>query len=296
MSIQAFFLRAFLQLRKAGTDWDAPVEKWRLRMEWSDRLVKLPGEFAFKPDLVEGVPIEWMIPPNASSRSVIFYVHGGGGTWGLYNVERRTVVHICQSVACRALAVDYRLAPEHPYPAGLEDCLTAYHWLLNNGTSPRDIVIVGFSAGGNIALAALMSLRDAGDALPAAAVCISPLTDLEGTGESFLTNQDPGLSSRFVLANARHYAGSHNVRLPLLSPHYGDLHGLPPLLIQVGGDEILLSDATRLADHARSAGLDVNITIWPGMWHGWHWFAPSLPEAQQAMNTIAGFIRERLHS
>jgi acetyl esterase/lipase len=295
ISIQGFVLRTFLRLRKAGTDWDAPVEKWRTRMEWSDRFIKLPREVEVKRDLAEGVPIEWIIPFNASSQSVIFYIHGGGFTWGWYNLERRLVAHICQTAACRALAVDYRLAPEHPFPAGLEDCLTAYHGLLKNGTSPRDIVMAGFSAGGNLTLATLISLRDAGDPLPAAAVCISPLTDLEGTGESFLTKQDPALSEKLVLTNARHYAGNQDLRLPLLSPHSGDLRGLPPLLIQVGGDEILLSDATRLADNARAAGVDVSLVVWPGMWHGWHLFAPSLPEAQQAVDAIGAFIREQLN-
>jgi len=212
----------------------------------------------------------------------------------LYNVERRVVAHICQIAACRALAIDYRLAPEHPFPAGLEDCLTAYHWLLKNGTSPRDTVIAGFSAGGNLTLATLISLRDAGDALPAAAVCISPLTDLAGTGESFLTKQDPASSGKFVLTNALHYAGNQDLRLPLLSPHYGDLRGLPPLLIQVGDDEILLSDAMRLADNASAAGVNVNLGIWPKMWHGWHLFAPFLPEAQQAINAIGDFIRKHI--
>src|SRR4030095_9095699 len=291
ISPQGSFLRLILRLRKAIINWNVPVEKWRTRMEWSDRFVKLPRKVAVKSELAEGVPVEWIIPPNTSSQSVVFYIHGGGFTWGWYNLERRMVAHICQIAACRALAVDYRLAPEYPFPAGLEDCLTTYHWLLKNGTSPRDIVIAGFSAGGNLTLATLLSLRDADDALPAAAVSISPLTDLEGTGESFLTKQDPALSNKLVLTNARHYAGDQDLRLPLLSPHYGDLRGLPPLLIQVGDDEILLSDATRLADHARTAGVDVSLVIWPKMWHGWHLFAPSLPEAKQAVNGIVAFIR-----
>jgi len=294
MSIQAFLLRIFLRLRKAGTDWDAPVEKWRTRMEWSDRFIELPSEVAVKPERVEGIRIEWIIPPNASSQSVIFYIHGRGFTWGWYNIERQMVAKICQAASCRALAVDYRLAPEHRFPAGLEDCLTAYHWLLKNGTSEREIVMEGFSAGGNLTLATLLSLRDAGDALPAAAVCISPLTDLEGTGDSFLTKQDPALSDKLVLTNARHYAGNNGLRSPLLSPYYGNLRGLPPPLIQVGEDEILLSDATRLADNARAAGVDVNLVVWHGMWHGWQFFAPSLPEAQQAINAIGVFVREHL--
>jgi acetyl esterase/lipase len=192
--------------------------------------------------------------------------------------------------------VDYRLAPEHPFPAALEDCLAAYRWLLGTGISPLDIVIAGDSAGGNLTLTTLLSLRDAGDPLPAAAVCIAPMTDLEGTGESFRTKDDPALTAEFALKVARHYAGDHDLRLPLLSPYHGDLRGLPPLLIQVGGDEILLSDATRLADDARAAGVEVHLAVWPKMWHVWHVFAPSLPEARRAIDDIGAFIRSATSS
>jgi acetyl esterase/lipase len=141
----------------------------------------------------------------------------------------------------------------------------------------------------------LIALRDAADPLPAAAVCISPMTDLAGTGESFRIKRDPALTFPFALTMARHYAGDQDLRLPLLSPHYGDLCGLPPLLIQVGEDEILLSDAERLAVKAQTEGVDVTLVIWPKMWHVWHLFVPLLPEAQQALNAIGVFIRARLH-
>src|SRR5574341_230203 len=296
ISLQGFFLRTFLRLRKAGMNWDAPVEKFRANLRLSDRFIKLPREVEVEPDLVEGVLVEWIIPPNTSSQSVILYVHGGGWTLGWTNLHRRMLIHLCRAATCCSLAVDYRLAPEHPFPAALEDCLAVYHWLLKNGTSPKNIVIAGDSAGANLTLTTLMSLRDAGDPLPAAAVCISPMTDLLGTGESFRIKQDPALTLTFALTMARHYAGSQDLHSPLLSPHYGDLRGLPPLLIQVGDDEILLSDATRLADNARAAGVDVNLVVWPGMWHVWHLFVPSLPEAQQAIKAISDFIRERILS
>jgi monoterpene epsilon-lactone hydrolase len=148
-------------------------------------------------------------------------------------------------------------------------------------------VVVGISAGGNLTLATLMSLRDAGDPLPAAAVCLSPMIDLAGTGESFSLDRDPAVTAAFALSMARHYAGGHDPHLPLLSPHYGDFHGLPPLHIQVGGDEIVLSDAVRLRDAARSAGVDVTLVIWPTMWHGWHLFAPYLPKHARRL-TVSG--------
>jgi len=276
ISIQGFFLRTLLRLRKAGMNWEAPVEKFRANLKLSDRFIKLPREVEVKLDLASGVPAEWIIPPNTSSQSIILYIHGGGWTLGWNNLHRRMVIYLCQAAACRALAVDYRLAPEHPFPAALQDCLTVYHWLLKNGFSAQNIVIAGDSAGANLTLSTLMSLRDTGDPLPAAAVCISPMTDLAGTGESFRIKQDPAQTVIFVLTMARHYAGDHDLRLPLLSPHYGNLRGLPPLLIQVGEDEILLSDATRLDDHACAAGVEVNLVIWPKMWHVWHFFCALL--------------------
>lgn len=206
------------------------------------------------------------------------------------------MAHICQAAASRALAVEYRLAPEDPFPAALEDCLAAYRWLLKSGTSPQQIVVAGDSAGGNLTLTTLMALRDAGDPLPAAAVCISPMTDLAGTGESFSTNKDPLLTTRFALSMARYYAGGQDPRLPLISPHYGSLHEFPPLLIHVGEDEILLSDSMRLADNARADGVEVRLVIWPKMWHVWHAFVPYLPEAQQAVAEIGAFIGEHVVS
>jgi monoterpene epsilon-lactone hydrolase len=292
-SIQGSILRLFLRLRKATTNWNAPVTTFRAKAKWSDRFTRLPRDVKFEPLMAANVPVEWITPLGVSSQSVILYLHGGGGTLGLYNMERRMVACVAQAAGSRALAVDYRLAPEHQFPAALEDCLGAYHWLLSNGTLARNIVISGCSAGANLTLATLMSLRDAGDPLPAGAVCLSPITDLTGTGDSFTIKNDPAASATFALSMARQYAGNQDMRAPLLSPHYGDLRGLPPLLIQVGGDEIVLSDATRLADNARAAGVDVNLVVWPKMWHAWQLFVPHLPEARQAVSGIGTFIRER---
>ena len=225
---------------------------------------------------------------------MIVYVHGGGWTLGLNNLERRLLGRICQAARVPALAVDYRLAPEHAFPAALNDCLAVYRSLTTSGTSPRNIVLLGASAGGNLALATLMSLRDASDQLPAAAVCLSPMIDLAGTGESFRVDNDPAVTAGLALTMARYYAGGQDPRLPLLSPLHGDWRGLPPLLVQVGGDEIVLSDATRLRENAEHAGVDVRLDIWPNMWHGWHLFAPYLPEARQAVDDIGAFVRERL--
>jgi acetyl esterase/lipase len=293
-SLLASILRCLLLIRKATINWNMSVESLRATQKWTDRLIAPPRGIAIASTLVADVPAEWLTPARSASPSVILYVHGGGWTLGLHNLERRMLARMCQGAGVRALAVHYRLAPEQPFPAALEDCLAVYRWLSRSGISPLDIAVVGTSAGGNLVLATLMSLRDAGDPLPGAAVCISPMTDLAGTGESFHNDQDPALRAEFALSMARYYAGTRDRRLPLCSPYCADLRGLPPLLIHVGGDEILLSDAMRLRDAARSAGVDVTLVVWPRMWHGWHMFAPYLPEARQAVNDIGAFVRKHL--
>lgn len=293
-SLQCRILSVILSARRALIDWEAPVAHFRAMMDRSARVFKPPRDVEIKAVDADGVPAEWLVPPDASPRTVLLYLHGGGWTLGWTNVHRRMVAHLCRTIGTRGLAPEYRLAPEFPFPAGLDDCVTAYRWLLKNGTSPRDIVIAGDSAGGNLALATLISLRDAGEPLPAGAACISPMTDLEATGESFRTKKDLAVTAEFALAMVRHYAGTRDLRSPLLSPHYADLRGLPPLFIHVGGEEILLSDAERLAENARAAGVDVRLVVAPGMWHVWHLLAPSLPEARQAVDAVASFVRERL--
>jgi monoterpene epsilon-lactone hydrolase len=288
-------LRCLLRMRKSSLDANVPIEKLRTMQQWSDRFVRPPRGIEIRPALATDVRAEWMIPEGCATDAMIFYVHGGGWTLGLNNVERRMLARICQAATIPALAVDYRLAPEQPFPAALEDCVAAYRWVLHRGTSPRHIVVTGISAGGNLALATLMSLRDNGDPLPAAAVCISPITDLTGSGESLRIDKDPAVTAAFALSMARHYAGTQDPRVPLLSPQCGDMRGLPPLLIQVGGDEIILSDATRLRDKARSAGVDVTLVVWPKMWHGWHLFTPFLPEARDAIDGVGAFCRTHLN-
>jgi monoterpene epsilon-lactone hydrolase len=293
-SPQSSVLRYLLRLRKAAFQRNVPVETLRFLARRGEWWFRLPRGIEIHPAIADGVPAEWIVPLGAESRSTIFYIHGGGWTIGLYNVHRRLVAHICRAAGTRALVLDYRLAPENSFPAALEDCVAGYRSLLRNGTLPQEIVIAGDSAGANLLLAAVMMLRDQGYQLPAAAVCISPITDLEGTGESFHRNDDPSVTVEFVLSTISGYAHGQDLRFPLLSPCRGDLRGLPPMLIQVGEDEMLLSDAMRLRDSACKAGVEASLTIWPRMWHVWHVFAPLLPEAKQAIDAIGVFIRERL--
>jgi monoterpene epsilon-lactone hydrolase len=275
---------------------DSPVVRLRAEGRLGDRFFRRPRGAQVVKLSADEPPAEWIIPHAAPQRPVILHLHGGGWIMPLDNIHRRKIARLSRAAGARALAVDYRLAPEHPFPAALEDCLSAYHWLLDGGIPPQDIVIAGDSAGGNLTLTTLLALRNRGDPLPAAGVCVSPLTDLTGTGESFQRTSDAVLLPGFVRTAIRAYAGGHDLHDPLLSPLFADLKGLPPLLIQVGADEILRSDAEGFAEKARAAGVEVDLTVWPGMWHVWHVFAPYLPEAEKAVNLIAAFIRERVGS
>jgi monoterpene epsilon-lactone hydrolase len=213
---------------------------------------------------------------------------------GSINTHREMISRISRAAGARALAIDYRLAPEHPYPAAVEDATAAYRWLLCTGVDPARLVIGGESAGGGLTVATLAALRDAGEPLPAAGVCVSPWVDLECLGESMTTKAeiDPIAQRQVILEMAKAYLGDAGPRTPLAAPLYADLTGLPPLLIQVGASEILLDDSTRLAERAKSAGVDVTLELWNDMIHMWHFFAAMLPEGQQAIDRIGEFVRQ----
>jgi acetyl esterase/lipase len=295
-SLRSYLFRAIIKATSPRVTSNTSIAELRAKMRAGSGKSFLPRGGTVSPIKLDRVSAEWIYPPNVSPQTIILYLHGGGWTLGWTNNGRRMLAYICQAAQCRALAVNYRLAPEHPFPAALSDCFSAYCWLLSNGISPQKIVIAGDSAGGNLALSTLLALRDAGEPMPAAAICISAITDLECTGESFNTKKDPSLTTSFVKTMIHHYIGGQNPRLPLVSPHYGNLCGFPPLLIQVGEDEILLSDAERLANNAQAAGVKVKLAIWPKMWHVWHTFVPILPEAKQAVNEIGVFIQEHLEN
>jgi len=243
-----------------------------------------------------GVPGEWITVPGAATERVLFYLHGGGYALGSVNTHREMISRLARAAGVRALAINYRLAPENPYPAAVEDSVKAYRWLLASGINPGHVVIAGDSAGGGLTVATMIALRDAEDTLPAAGVCISPWTDMECIGESLLASIEGGgmieLDGIRQMANA--YLGGADARTPLASPIHADLTGLPPLLIQVGGAEELYSDATRLAGKAEADGVDVTLESWEDMFHVWHSYAPMLPEGQQAINRVGEFIRKKM--
>jgi monoterpene epsilon-lactone hydrolase len=242
-----------------------------------------------------GVKAEWIIPPNAAPDRVILYFHGGGYVMGSINTHRAMVARIARASQARALALDYRLAPEHPFPAAVEDATAGYRWLLAQGYQPNKIAIAGDSAGGGLVLATLIALRDSTIPLPACAIPISPWTDMEGTGASMKTNagKDPmvaasGNGGLFSMAKA--YVGNADPKNPLASPLHANYQGLPPLLIQVGATETLLDDSTRVAEKARAAGVQVDLEVWDDMIHVWHVFAKLLPEGQQAIDRIGQYV------
>jgi acetyl esterase/lipase len=242
-----------------------------------------------------GVPAEW-VAAEGSGDAVVLYLHGGGYCIGSLNTHRGMAARVAAVCGARVLNVDYRLAPEHPHPAAVDDAVAAYRWLLGAGVAPGAVVVGGDSAGGGLVVATLLALRDAGEPMPAAGVCMSPWVDLTCTGETFETKagEDPMCSKEGLDEMAAAYAGEHGVDHPLVSPVHADLSGLPPLLVQVGTAEVLLDDAVRLAERARAAGVDVRLEAWDDLVHVFQAFAPMVPESVEALEGIGAFVRERL--
>jgi len=252
------------------------------------------------PGLPEGLFAEWIHPANSanspsSADQAIFYTHGGGYVTGNCVDHRMHVAKFVNATGVGALLYDYRLAPEHPFPAAMEDTLTAYRWLLSQNVVPENIVIVGESAGGGLCLASLLAIRDQGLPLPSAGVALSPWTDLKCTGDSYRTNARRDIST---LGSwdvwGSYYVGSNDPGHPWISPLYGNLKGLPPILIEVGDHEILLDDSRRFAEKAKAAGGDITLHVWEGMVHCFPLFAPMFPEATQAWEEIIAYIKKRL--
>lgn len=243
-----------------------------------------------------GVRAEWVAAPGAAEDRVVLYLHGGGYVMGSVNTHRELAARLSRAAGARVLVLDYRLAPEHPFPAAVEDATAAYRWLLSQGIKPNRVVVAGDSAGGGLTLATLLALRDAKDPLPAAGVCISPWTDMEGAGASMTTRAkaDPIVQKEMLLNMAKLYLGGKDPKTPLAAPLHADFRGLPPLLVQVGDAETLLDDATRVAERAKAAGVKVDLEVWDEMIHVWHLFAPVLPEGQQAIDKIGKFVREHV--
>lgn len=273
------------------------IQAVRRRMEALGRVQPLPSGVSVLPEKECCIRAEWIIPDGAPRGQVILYIHGGAFIACSAATHRPLVSRLTLASQTSALSICYRLAPEHPFPAALEDCLAAYRWLLAKGYEPGSIVIGGDSAGGNLTLATMLALRDAGEPLPAGAFCLSPVTDMVSTGGSRQTKlkddpifgdlEDP---SRLVEA----YWKGQDPHNPLISPMYADLRGLPPLLFHVGEDEILLDDSVLFAERARAAGVDARVVVWPGMWHVFQAFFLFVPEAHESIRQIGEFVQKTL--
>jgi monoterpene epsilon-lactone hydrolase len=282
--------------RIAGLILLGSIPKLRIGSGEGESQIKIPKGLDWASVNANGIACEWITPPNASTDVVLLYLHGGGGVLGLYNSARNLVGHISLACNLKTLVPNYKLAPEYPFPAGLNDCVEAYRWLLSEGFKPQQVVIAGDSMGGCLSICSLLVLRDKGELLPAATVCISPNTDPTCSGKSMQTNasRDALLSPKFARTMMSLYVSGHDLNDPHLSPLTADLHGLPPILIQAGADEILLDDSKRFSDNALSAGVDLTLEIWPHMWHDWHSCVPNLSEANRAIDRIAEFVNLKM--
>ncbi len=298
MSIRAALI-SFMMKRTIKKQFDnlTDVAAFRESMASASQLTgKIPPDVAMTPQPADGVPCEWVTVDGIEQDKVLLYLHGGGYVFGSPESHRDLTWRLAAAARIRVLAVDYRLAPEHPFPAAVDDATRSYRWLLAEGFSPEDICIGGDSAGGGLAVATLVNLKNLGLPQPAGCILLSPWTDLSGSGESVKTNAsaDAMLTEKALHNMAGHYLGELDRTAALASPLFADLSGLAPMLVHVGSTEILLSDSERLVERVQAAGGEISLQIWPKMPHVFQIFAARIPEAKQAIEQLAQFIKSRL--
>ncbi|OFW59973.1 MAG: hypothetical protein A2W01_08695 [Candidatus Solincola sediminis] len=272
---------------------NARVEFERLMSSYTGDLADVTREEA----ICSGVPASWILTPHAIYNRVVLYFHGGGFTMGSVQSHLEILSRISRPLSARVLAIDYRLAPEHPFPAAIEDCVSAYRWLLRSGISPDQMVLAGSSAGAGLVMSTLLMLRDCNDPQPAAAVCLCPFVDMTLQGDSLTANhgRDWVTKSRVEAIVETYLAGADPAQ-PLASPVLADLSGLPPILIQAGRNEILVDDARRLAAYASSDGVQIELDIWPEMIHMWQLFAAAIPEGAEAIEKMAKLLKKSVRA
>ncbi|MBT8107676.1 MAG: alpha/beta hydrolase [Gammaproteobacteria bacterium] len=277
---------------------NVPVEAAREHLETATRMFSRRARgVETRPDRLAGVDVDWLHPKDARKDKVLYYLHGGAYVLGSRRTHRKLAGHMAKATGIVAVLPEYRLAPENPFPAAIEDAVAVYKALLEAGHGPDDIVIAGDSAGGGLTVATLLSLRHEGVPLPAAAVLLSPFLDVTGSGESMKTRlgKDPWFDPEDIHVVARYYSPDETQWTnPLVSPVFANVAGLPPMLIQVGDEEILLSDSTRLAEHLREEGVDAELQVWPELWHVFQLFVGKMPESKAAIGKIGDYIRKKL--
>jgi acetyl esterase/lipase len=297
MSLRAELVRLGVRWLVKRTSRDAIVEQMRRRCLASEAFIPKPpaGTRTEAIDL-GGIKAERVTTPVSQHDRNVLYLHGGGYASGSFVCYRHLTWRIASATRASVLIIDYRLAPEHPFPAAVDDAVSAYRWLLAAGAEPGQLAIVGDSAGGGLALATVLMSRDERLPLPAAVVALSPWTDLALTGDSLRRHarSDPMIDNENVATLAAYYLAGADPRMPYASPLYADAAAFPPTLIQVGSDEVLLDDAVRMADRLRVAGCEVELEVWPRMPHVWHLFVPLVPEASRAIERIGRFVEGKL--
>ena len=272
------------------------LEELRQRYDGVSMMYPVPAAVTVEAIEAGGVRAERLRAADAVPGRTVLYLHGGGYAIGSPVSHRHLAGAIATAAGATLIVPDYRLAPEHPYPAAIQDAVAGYRGLLASGQDPAALVVAGDSAGGGLTLGTLISARDQGLPLPAAAVLISPWVDLAGTGATLesLAARDPIVQKAGLSDMARYYLGERDPRLPLASPLYADLGGLPPLLIQVGSDEVLLDDARRLHQRAQEQGVRTTLEVWEEMIHVWHFFYPKLQEGREAIQRLGQYIRDHV--
>ncbi|HMM74644.1 MAG TPA: alpha/beta hydrolase [Gammaproteobacteria bacterium] len=272
------------------------IEELRDLLEQCGDLARDPGGVDYFDVDAAGTPCLWAVPHGCREDRVLLALHGGGCVTGSRFSHRKLFAHVAKAVGCQALIVDYARAPEHQHPSQVDECLKVYEWLLNRGIKPNHIATIGDSAGGNLCTTVVLAAKAKGLPLPAAVMPLSPWYDMEATAPSFEKNAkvDRLISRELSLNMSQIFLGSASPRDPLANPLHADFTGYPPLYIQVGGFETIMDDATRVAERAKQAGVEVECEIWPEMQHVWHFMAGKAPEADAAIAKLAAWVRPKL--
>lgn len=281
------------RLFAAQRDPDRPLDVRRREWEAEARLRVLPKQSRFSRVMAGDVACEWMEMPRVARDRVFLFLHGGAYHSGSPRTHRLLTAHLSRACHMRVLVPEYRLAPEHPFPAAVKDALAAYGWLLSQGIGENQIVVGGDSAGGGLALTMLLALRKAGAKMPRAAILLAPWTDLTASSQSYRTLRrfDPIITQEALRAAGVWYAGDRDPADPMLSPLFADLSGLPPMLIHAASDEVMVDDSRLLAERARAHGVDATLKIYDGLWHVFHAAGIEIPESRQAIDEIGAYLR-----
>ncbi|MTI81584.1 MAG: alpha/beta hydrolase [Firmicutes bacterium] len=290
-SLQSALVRFLL---RRSDIWNKTLSDIRKDME-KIKSKGLPDGVEFKKDTINDVCVEKIVPCGALKNKAILYFHGGGFCLGIYSSNREFVARIAKESGLQVILVDYRLAPEHPFPEALEDAVSVYKGLLQESCHPKDIIVMGDSSGCGLALSALLVLKQSSMAMPLAAAFITPVFDFTGKSESFKTRakKDP-FKLTDPLGIAKIYVEDNEPTSAVISPLYGQLDGLPPMLVHAADYDVFLCDSIKLQEKALKAGINIELKVWTKMWHIFHMQASIVPEAQKAMNEIYTYINERL--